>query len=85
MLLVSLYLVDLSSSVLTVLEADYELRLTCLGLHSTVIPSILAWGVCLLDLMDRSLLIRDRKLESSGIFMSRIDVFFSGPEAEECP
>jgi hypothetical protein len=35
--------------------------------------------------MGRSLLIRDRKLEFSGIFVGRFVVFFSGLEAERCP
>ncbi|MCI91709.1 hypothetical protein A2U01_0113003, partial [Trifolium medium] len=34
--------------------------------------------------MGRSLLIRDRELESRGIFMGRVDGFFGGLEAEEC-
>ncbi|MCI89931.1 hypothetical protein A2U01_0111220, partial [Trifolium medium] len=35
--------------------------------------------------MGRSLLIRDRELASSGIFMGRVDVFSGGLEATECP
>jgi hypothetical protein len=35
-----------------------------------------------LNLMGRSLLIRDRKLVSSNCFMGRVDVVFSGLEAE---
>ncbi|MCI37606.1 hypothetical protein A2U01_0058830, partial [Trifolium medium] len=35
--------------------------------------------------MGRSLLIQDRELESSGILMGRVEVFFGGLEAEECP
>ncbi|MCI90541.1 hypothetical protein A2U01_0111833, partial [Trifolium medium] len=35
--------------------------------------------------MGRSLLIRDRELESKGIFMGQADVFFGSLEAEEYP
>ncbi|PNX95644.1 hypothetical protein L195_g018837 [Trifolium pratense] len=49
-----------STSVLTVLEVDYEPRLVDLGFHATVDPSILAHGVASWILMGRSLLIRDR-------------------------
>jgi hypothetical protein len=35
--------------------------------------------------MDRSLLIRNRELESNDIFVCRVDVFFGGLEAEDCP
>ncbi|MCI47095.1 hypothetical protein A2U01_0068336, partial [Trifolium medium] len=34
--------------------------------------------------MGRSLLIRERELESHGISMGRVGVFFGGLEAEEC-
>ncbi|MCI30117.1 hypothetical protein A2U01_0051326, partial [Trifolium medium] len=34
--------------------------------------------------MGRSLLIQDRELESSSIFMGRVDVLFGGLEAGEC-
>ncbi|PNX76172.1 hypothetical protein L195_g037815 [Trifolium pratense] len=45
----------------------------------------LARGAASWILMGRSLLIRDRELESSGIFLRSVDVFFGSLEAEECP
>jgi hypothetical protein len=69
-------------SVLTVLEADYELRLICLGFHATVFHQIFARGAASWILMDRSLLIRNRELESNDIFVGRVDVFSDGLEAE---
>jgi hypothetical protein len=45
----------------------------------------LACGAASWISMGWSLLIRDRELESSGIFVDRVDVFFGGLEAEECP
>ncbi|PNX68574.1 hypothetical protein L195_g056245 [Trifolium pratense] len=35
--------------------------------------------------MGRSLLIRDRELESSSIFIGCVDVVFGGLETVECP
>ncbi|PNY14707.1 hypothetical protein L195_g011391, partial [Trifolium pratense] len=35
--------------------------------------------------MGQSLLIRGRELESSSIFVGRVDVFFGGLETVECP
>ncbi|PNX56406.1 hypothetical protein L195_g058191, partial [Trifolium pratense] len=35
--------------------------------------------------MSRSLLIRDRELESSGVIVGRVDALFGGLEAKECP
>ncbi|PNX67199.1 hypothetical protein L195_g055498, partial [Trifolium pratense] len=35
--------------------------------------------------MGRSLLFRDRELESSGVFVGRANVFSGGLKAEECP
>ncbi|MCI36222.1 hypothetical protein A2U01_0057444, partial [Trifolium medium] len=46
---VSLYLVDLYSVGVDCLEADCELRLICLGFHSTVAPSIFGSRSCFLD------------------------------------
>ncbi|MCI25827.1 hypothetical protein A2U01_0047018, partial [Trifolium medium] len=34
--------------------------------------------------MGRSLLIRDRELESSGVSMGQVDVCFGGLKAKEC-
>ncbi|PNX90919.1 hypothetical protein L195_g047047 [Trifolium pratense] len=55
------------------LEADCDLRLIYLCFHSTGAPSILARGAAFWILMGRSLLIQDRELESSGIFMGWVD------------
>ncbi|KAK2402413.1 hypothetical protein QL285_051935 [Trifolium repens] len=50
-----------------------------------LLHQFLAHGAAFWIPMGRSLLIRDRKSESTGIFVSRVDVFFGGLEAEECP
>jgi hypothetical protein len=45
----------------------------------------MACRVASLISMGRLILIRDRKLESTDIFVGQVDVLFGGLEAEECP
>ncbi|PNY04716.1 hypothetical protein L195_g001142 [Trifolium pratense] len=82
---VSLYLFGLSTSVLTVLLAGCEPRLVYLVFMLPFDHLILALGAASWIPMDRSLLIRNRELESSSIFVGRVDVFFGGLETMECP
>ncbi|PNX96290.1 hypothetical protein L195_g019493 [Trifolium pratense] len=67
-----LYLVDLYRIGVNCLETDCKLRRICLGFLSTVAPSSLAHRVAFWILMGRSLLIRDRELASSDIFLGRM-------------
>jgi hypothetical protein len=80
----SLYLVDLYCVSVDCLEVVCKLTLTCLGSHSTVVHQLLTQENVFFILMGRSLLIRDRELESTGIFMGQVDVFSGGLEVEEC-
>ncbi|PNY07762.1 hypothetical protein L195_g004266 [Trifolium pratense] len=73
-----------TASVLTVLEAVFELRRICLGSHSTVDPSTFGSQRYFLD-FDWPITFDSKfGVSASGIFMGRVDVFSSGLEAEEC-
>jgi hypothetical protein len=73
------------TSVLAVFRANCELRLICLGFHTLLLHQFLACIAASWISMGRSLLIRDRKLESNGIFVGQVNVFFGGLEAEGSP
>jgi hypothetical protein len=74
-----LYSVGLFRVGVDCLKVNCELELICLGLHSTVTHQVLACRAVFWTLMDRSLLIRERELEASGIFMGRVDgLWWSG-------
>jgi hypothetical protein len=68
----SLYLIDLYLVGIDCLEAVYVLRLICVDSHSTAALQLWTQGIVFWILVDRSLLIRDRKSVSSGISMGRI-------------
>jgi hypothetical protein len=59
-------------------------RLICLSFHSTVVHQLLAHEGVFWILMGRSLLIRDRELESREIFLSWVGEFSCSLEADEC-
>ncbi|PNX86825.1 hypothetical protein L195_g042907, partial [Trifolium pratense] len=76
--------VDLFRIGVDCLEVVSKLRLICLGSRSTVVHQLFTHEAVFWILMGRSLLIRDRELVSSDIFMSQVDVFSGGLKTEEC-
>jgi hypothetical protein len=75
------YLVDLFRIGADCLEVVCELKLVCLGSPSIVCPSTLAHETAFWILMGRSLLIRDRELVPSYVFMGRVDVLLCNLKA----
>jgi hypothetical protein len=71
-------LIDFYRIGINCLEVVCELRLICLGSHSTIVASTLTHGAALWILMGRLILIRDRELVSNCVFMGQVDVFFGG-------
>ncbi|GAU19731.1 hypothetical protein TSUD_78570 [Trifolium subterraneum] len=69
-------------NVLTILVADCVPRLVDLGFLATVDSFILTRRDAVRFLMGRLILLRDRELEYSGVFVGLLDVFPGGLETE---
>jgi hypothetical protein len=62
-----------------IIKRVHQLDFLSIGVHQLLIYGAVFW-----ILIDRPLLIRDRELTSSDIFLDRVGVFSGGMEVVEC-